>query len=225
MGIPQGSPLSPILFLFHNSPLLKKLNLEPNTYAAGFVDDIAILVEENTTEDNNTKLLDVHERICRPWAMQHGSKIAPEKYQLGHLTRKRSANLDCPLSLREYTVSASSKITYLGAILNSKLNWKEQLAANKSKALKRIGALSGLSGSVWGARLPRMRQMLQPVVIPQLTYACSVWYTPHGEQKHNKSYLKQLISVQYQAARAITEAYRATSSPALDIETYTLPIE
>ena len=67
--------------------------------------------------------------------------------------------------------------------------------------------------------------MLQPVVIPQLTYACSVWYTPHGEQKHNKSYLKQLISVQYQAARAITEAYRATSSPALDIETYTLPIE
>ena len=31
--------------------------------------------------------------------------------------------------------------------------------------------------------------------------------------------------MQYQAARAITGAYRATSSPALDIETYTLPIE
>lgn len=31
--------------------------------------------------------------------------------------------------------------------------------------------------------------------------------------------------MQYQAARAITGAYQATSSPALDIETYTLPIE
>ena len=224
-GIPQGSPLSPILFLFYNLPLLEKLNLEPNTHSAGFVDDIAILVEGNTTEDNNTKLLDIHERICRPWAMQHGSKFAPEKYQLGHLTRKRSAHLDHPLSFTEYTVLASSTITYLGAILDSKLNWKEQVTANKSKALKSIGALAGLSGSVWGARLPRMRQMLHAVVIPQLTYACSVWYTPHGEQKHNKSHLKQLVSVQYQAARAITGAYRATSSPALDIETYTLPIE
>lgn len=70
-----------------------------------------------------------------------------------------------------------------------------------------------------------MRQMLHAVVIPQLTYACSVWYIPHGELKHNRSYLKQLISVQYQAAKTITGAYRATSSPALDIETYILPIE
>lgn len=132
----------------------------------GFVDDIAILVEGNTTENNNTKLSDVHECICRPWAVQHGSKFAPEKYQLGHLTRKRSAHLDHPLSLTKYTISTSSTITYLVAILYSKLNWKEQLTANISKALKSIGALSGLSGSVWGARLPRMRQMLHAVVTP-----------------------------------------------------------
>ena len=165
------------MFLFYNSPLLERLNLEPNTAAAGYVDDIAVLIERierNTTEENNIRLLDVHERVCKPWAVQHGSKFAPEKYQLGHLTRKRAAHLDYPLSFAEYTVPASSTITYLGVILDSKLNWREQLAANKSMALKSIEALSGLSGLVWGAKLPRMRQMLHAVVIPQLTYACSV---------------------------------------------------
>ena len=91
--------------------------------------------------------------------------------------------------------------------------------SKQTKALKSSGGIAGLAGSVWGAKLPRMRQMLLSVVIPQLTYACSVGYIPHGETKHKKSQLKQLISIQYQANRVITGAYKATSAPALDIET------
>lgn len=82
-----------------------------------------------------------------------------------------------------------------------------------------------MAGSVGGAKLPRMRQMLQTIVIPQLTYACLVWYTPHGEKRHNKTHLRHLTSAQYQANRIITAAYRATSAPALDIETYTVPVK
>lgn len=53
-----------------------------------------------------------------------------------------------------------------------------------------------------------------------------VWYTPHGEKRHNKAHLKHLTNIQYQANRLIIGAYKATSStPALYIETYTLPIK
>lgn len=97
--------------------------------------------------------------------------------------------------------------------------------ANKTKALKSIGGLAGLAGSVWGAKLPRMRQMLQSVVIPQLTYACSVWYTPRGEKRHNKTHLRHLTSAEYKANRIITGAYKATSAPALDIETFTILVK
>lgn len=146
---PRGHhSLSPKLFLFYNSPLLERLNLEPNTARMGFVDDIAVLVERITIEENNAKLLNIHKCICKPWAMQHGSKFAPEKYQLGHFTQKRTTYLDHPLSFVKHTVPASSTITYMGTILDSKLNWREQLAANKSKTLKSIGALSGLAGLV-----------------------------------------------------------------------------
>lgn len=110
-------------------------------------------------------------------------------------------------------------------LLDKKLSWNGQVLASKTKALKSIGGLAGLAGSVWGAKLPQMRQMLQSVVIPQLTYACSVWYTPQGGKRHNKTHLGHLTGAQYQAISIITGAYKATSAPALDIETFTIPVK
>lgn len=42
-GIPQGSPLSPILYLFYNADLIEACNTEPNTKALGYVDDVGIV--------------------------------------------------------------------------------------------------------------------------------------------------------------------------------------
>lgn len=74
--------------------------------------------------------------------------------------------MDHPLFFTGYTVLASKKIIYLKPILDSKLNWKKQVAANKPKTIKGIGALAGLSGSVWDARLLKIRPMFYTVVIP-----------------------------------------------------------
>ena len=113
----------------------------------GFVDDVAILVEGKTSEENCNRLLCVHENICKPWAHHHGSKFAPDKYQLSHLTRKHAANLDHPLSLPQGTICSKRTITYLGAVLVTKLLWHEQVLANETKALKNIGRIAGLAGS------------------------------------------------------------------------------
>ena len=50
-GIPQGSTLSPILFLFFASTLLPQLNAGATT-AIGFVDDTNILTYSRSTEAN-----------------------------------------------------------------------------------------------------------------------------------------------------------------------------
>ncbi len=157
IGIPQGSPLSPILFLFYNAPLLEDLETVGSISAAGFVDDVTILVEEKICEENSTVLHNLHEKICKPWARHYGSKFAPKKYQLSHFTRKRIANLEFLLSLPKQVVHPRKTVIYLGILLDTKLSWNGQVIANKTKALKSIGGLAGLAGSVWGAKLPRMR--------------------------------------------------------------------
>lgn len=67
MGIPQGSPLSPILFLFYNAELLEMLagsstNISNRTGVVGFVDDVNILVYGPTTEDNCNRLQGTHDK-------------------------------------------------------------------------------------------------------------------------------------------------------------------
>lgn len=52
-GIPEGSPISPILYLFYNADLLDICE-KPGTRASGlgFVDDVNILAYSTSTKEN-----------------------------------------------------------------------------------------------------------------------------------------------------------------------------
>ena len=53
-GVPQGSPLSPILYILYNSNLLDILN--QYELGLGFIDDIAYGVKGDTAAENAGKL-------------------------------------------------------------------------------------------------------------------------------------------------------------------------
>ena len=85
-GIPQGSPISPILFLFFNEELVRICNgFGLRSSAIGFVDDINILAWSNSTENNCIALTRIHSQCCK-WARKHGATFSPTKYELIHLT-------------------------------------------------------------------------------------------------------------------------------------------
>ena len=86
-GIPQGSPVSPILFLFFNKDLVNFCARSTGKVSGiGFVDDVNILVVGKDTESNCRTLEWVH-CGCTVWAHRHGATFAPHKYELMHLTQ------------------------------------------------------------------------------------------------------------------------------------------
>src|SRR6266480_2919625 len=99
VGIFQGSPLSPILFLFYNAELLEICNpSEVRVNSLEFVDDVNLLAYGRTTEDNCRQLELIHDR-CLAWAKRYGALFALEKYVLMHFSRRRQFNMQAPIRL------------------------------------------------------------------------------------------------------------------------------
>lgn len=88
-GIPQGSPLSPILFLFYNADLLDICSsITPGLSANAFIDDTSLLAIGPSTEENCLNLAKAH-KGCLEWAETHVAVFVPSKYQLLYLTRQK----------------------------------------------------------------------------------------------------------------------------------------
>ena len=123
-GIPQGSPISPILYLFFNEELIRICNgIGLRSSAFGFVDDINILAWGKSTELNCSTLTRVHSQ-CIDWAKRHGSAFSPSKYELIHLTRHpKRFNLAATIALDGTTVKPSTHVRILGIEIDSKLRW------------------------------------------------------------------------------------------------------
>jgi hypothetical protein len=103
-GVPQGSLLSPILFLFHNADLIDicKSPDHPAT-GIGFVDDANVLAFGKTTEVTCTVLKEIH-KPCLKWEDMHGASFAPHKYVLVHYPKKKRNLPTTSLELPTFTL-------------------------------------------------------------------------------------------------------------------------
>src|SRR5690606_39796345 len=77
-GVPQGSPLSPVLFLLYISTLYRVLKEEhPYLGIVGFADDTNLLAFGKTPEAN-TRQLERAWETCLRWARTRGMAFAAE---------------------------------------------------------------------------------------------------------------------------------------------------
>ena len=86
-GVPQGSPLSPLLYLYYNAGALDITEGEDtkDTLGIGFVDDIVYGVEGASDKGNVWKLQKVLGK-AEEWRRKHGVQFEPSKYILVHYT-------------------------------------------------------------------------------------------------------------------------------------------
>lgn len=168
-GIPQGSTLSPILFLFFASTLLPLLEGK-NVTAMGFVDDTNILVYGDSTEANCSQLEEAHNK-CIQWADKHGASFAPQKYQLIHFSRSRTRhNMTATVNIPGFQDGSSPHLRLLGVWVDSKLRWGPHIKKAAEKGATQLQSLQRLCKSTWGASFQKARHLYTAIVRPTFTF-------------------------------------------------------
>lgn len=213
--------------MFFNADLIEECHSPSNnTGAVGWMDDVNIITWGSSTEENCKKLETIYKK-CKKWEETHASKFNPTKFNLIHLPSKCSKITDNerPVWLDGREVKPVPRCRILGLIIDNKLNWNGHIEHIETKLTKSLGALSSLAGSTWGTGYKGLRQVYQATIIPQITYAASIWYAPlDSEDSHREKAVGKLEAIQKKAARIITGAFKTISGAALDIEAFLLPI-
>lgn len=220
-GIPQGSPLSPILFLFFASELLESLQQDDSdTLAFGFVDDTNLISWGATAAENCRRLEAAHDK-CIAWAKRHGAQFAPEKYQLIHFTRRRrdpSGDLASSVRIENTSVTPETTVKVLGVQVDSRLTWRPHVQQAALKGLSSYEALARLTAATWGPSVRHSRLLYTAVVRPTMLYGSQIWGLRSDGGAVARSLIRPLVDAQTRSLRRVTGAYKRTPVAAIERE-------
>lgn len=155
-GTPQGSPLSPLLYIIYTSDSMT--NIPQHTEHGLFADDTALWTSSNKTTGLTFRLqqsVDAFQSWCTSWKL----KLQPTKTEMIHFSIHPRKKYKHPVAVKvEGTiVQPIDSARYLGVIIDKQLKWRNHLQHIESTVASRISLLRYLSKS---ANEPNPRTML-----------------------------------------------------------------
>jgi hypothetical protein len=172
-GTPQGSVLSPLLFIMY----VNDIPMHPvhKVQTSQFADDLGIWTSHKNEGVLNKRLqgaLTDLEKWCAKWRV----KLNAGKTQLLVISRKPVLPT-IKLTLFNVPIQRVETAKLLGVTFDTRLNWGEHIENLVTKCGPRIGLLKVLRGTGWGADPKTLLKLYKQYIRPVIEYGAVVLVT------------------------------------------------
>ena len=210
-GVPQGSVLGPLLFLIYINELER--NIKSNIKF--FADDtmpFSIAKDPAISANNLNHDFGIIQQWAHQWKMEFNPDPTKQATEVLFSCKKSSPNHP-QLIFNGISIAKVKDQKHLGLILDSSLSFEKHINEKIIKAKKNVGILKHLSKFL---PLKTLDQLYKALVRSHLDY-CDIIY--HIPSHHNQaplgitlhSRMEKVEIIQYQAALAITGAWRGSN--------------
>ena len=200
MGVPQGSPLSPVVFLIYMAPILEDMK-QQFSEATGldievpsYVDDIMACILDREGVENMKGVLKEVDKVVGLVAAKWDLQLEKEKHE------KIVFNQGGVGSGKKKKRSEVEKVKWLGIIVDDTLDFDHHWKSRLAKARQLLGSLNSMGSSQWGISPSSWRQLYTSMIRVVALWGAEL------EWKGQKAWLKEFERLQYQALRKCTGA-------------------
>ena len=164
VGVPQSSPLSPVIFLIFMEPILEEMKakltseLQTNIKIPSYVDNILVCILDKEKKGDMKAKLDQANMIVNQTAAKWTLPLEKDKHETivfnpggtGSGKRKKRAEVE--------------RLKWLGILLDETLEFDHHWKSYRDKARKLLGVLSGIGSSQLGISPGSWRQLYMGMV-------------------------------------------------------------
>ena len=201
-GIPQGSPLSVILFLVAFNQLSIIINECKYFKHTLYADDLYIFRVIQSLDIFNTKLNLLYYKITE-WCNYSGVKISEEKCKHLHFCKKINCN-NINLSLNAFRLENVNDLKILGLIFNKRYLWNSHINNLCNSLNKRLNVLKCLSSINLEPNTTSLININKATILSKIDYGLTIY----GET--SKENIRKISSIYNAAIRMSLGAFRTT---------------